>query len=432
MGIFEELLQPVPLPRMIRVRQTFDRQQVEDIVAVLNGKIGENPGYQSIRPGMRIAISVGSRGITDLPLCVKTLVTMLRKLGAEPFIVPAMGSHGGATAAGQKSLLEDMGIQEAYVGAPIRATMDTVDLGPTAANRLPVVIDRYAAEADGIVIINRIKPHVAFSGTFESGLMKMISVGLGKQRGAENCHRLGPGRLAEQIPEIGAAVIARQNILFAVGIVENAYHQTCILDVLSKNEIAQREPALLDQAKALAPRLFFDQLDVLIMDEIGKDISGTGFDTRVAGRYHTPYISGGPNITRIGVLDLTARSHGNANGIGIVDFTTQRLFDKFIPEQTYPNALTSTVPVSVKMPMVLPNDRLLIQAAIKTSQIADFSRVRLVRFQNTVALEDIEISESLLPEAKQSARMSVLTPPYHWAFDASGNLIPPDAESDRN
>jgi hypothetical protein len=410
---------------MIRVRQKFDCQQIENIEETLSSEIANDPGYGSIRPGMRIAIAVGSRGITKLPLCVKVIVEMLKRKGADPFIVPAMGSHGGATASGQKDMLETMGIREAHVGAPIRATMETVDLGQTAKNRLPVVIDRHAHEADGIVIINRIKPHVAFQGTYESGLMKMITIGLGKQRGAENCHRLGFGSMAENIREIADTVIEKQNILFAVGIIENAYHQTYALEVMGKREIAVREPDMLLLAKKLAPRLYFDQLDVLIMDEIGKDISGTGFDTSVVGRYHTPYISGGPDITRIGVLDLTERSHGNANGIGIVDFTTRRLFDKFIPEQTYPNSLTSTVPISVKIPMVLASDLLLIKAAIKTCQIPDFEQVRLVRFKNTIALDEIEISENLLTEAEQSDQMEVLSEPYLWAFDDAGNFNNP-------
>lgn len=422
MSIIDDLLKSIPLPRMIRVKQRFERRQIDNIEATLSSKIADNPEYGSIKPGMRIAIAVGSRGITNLPLCVKVIVEMLKRKGADPFIVPAMGSHGGATASGQADMLETMGIREEYTGAPIRATMETVDLGQTAKNRLPVVIDRYAHEADGIVIINRIKPHVAFQGTYESGLMKMITIGLGKQRGAENCHRLGFGTMAENIREIAESVIQKQNILFAVGIIENAYHQTYALEVMGKHEIAAREPDMLLLAKKLAPRLYFDQLDVLIMDEIGKDISGTGFDTSVVGRYHTPYISGGPEITRIGVLDLTERSHGNANGIGIVDFTTRRLFDKFIPEQTYPNSLTSTVPISVKIPMVLASDLLLIKAAIKTCQIPDFEQVRLVRIKNTIALDVIEISENLQTEAEQSDQMEVLTSPYNWKFDEAGNF----------
>lgn len=423
MSAVDSLLEPIALPRVMKVRQDFDRTAITgDLAQILCDRIAANEGYRTITKGMKIAVAVGSRGITNLPLCVRSIVAMLKKAGAEPFIVPSMGSHGGATAEGQKNMLVGMGITEEYVGAPIRATMETVELGRTQSG-LPVVMDRYASEADGIVIVNRIKPHVAFRGPYESGLMKMITIGLGKQRGADYCHNLGFGHMAVQIPEIAKVAIARKNFLFAVGMVENACHQTHTLVVLNKNEIENREPALQELAKKLAPRLWFDQLDVLIMDEIGKDISGTGFDTGVVGRYHTPYISGGPSITKIGALDLTERSHGNANGIGIVDFTTQRLFSKFRPDQTYPNALTSTVPLSVKMPMVLKNDLQVIQAAIKTCNIVDRTQVRLVRIKNTLSLEEIEVSENLRDEVLKCPNLQILSEPYRWTFHDDGELL---------
>jgi hypothetical protein len=308
------------------------------------------------------------------------------------------------------------------MGAPIRATMEVAQLG-TTKNNLPVVIDKYANEADGIVIINRIKPHVAFRGPYESGLMKMITIGLGKQRGADFCHNMGFGKMAENIPEIAKEVIRRKNILFAVGIVENAYHKTKIVEVLNKEEIEKREPALQEIAKALAPRLWFDKLDVCIIDEIGKNISGTGFDTVVVGRFHTPYISGGPQITKFAILDLTDVSHGNANGIGIADFTSKRLYDKFNMEQTYPNALTSTVATSVKMPMVLKNDKQTIQASIKTCNIMDKTQATLVRFKNTLRLDVLEVSENLREEVEKNPNLEVISDPYDLTFDEEGNLF---------
>ena len=370
MDAIDILLEGIPIPKVMKVTQTFDRTKLDDVEGTLIEQIQSNKGYQSITPGMKIAVAVGSRGITNLPLCVKIIIANLRKKGAEPFIVPAMGSHGGATAEGQKSMLEGMGITEEYVDAPIRATMETVQLAQTK-NGLPVLMDKYASEADGIVIINRIKPHTSFRGPYESGLMKMLTIGLGKQQGADICHELGFGKMAVNIPEIAKVMIEMKNILFAVGLLENAFHETHTLVVLNKDEIAEREIPLQLLSRELCPRIQFDQLDVLIMDEIGKDISGTGFDTGVVGRYHTPFISGGPNISKMGILDLTDRSHGNANGVGIVDYTTKRLADKFIPEQSYPNALTSTVPLTVKMPMVFKNDLQVFQAAIKTCNILD-------------------------------------------------------------
>ncbi len=424
MSMIDTLLDPIPLPRVVPVRQRFDRPTVADPAAELTAGLREKGALKGIRRGMSVAVTVGSRGISNQPLLVKTLIRELRAAGAEPFIIPAMGSHGGATAEGQRSMLEGMGFTEAAMGAPIRSSMDTVTIG-TSANGLPVYIDRNAAEADGIVIINRIKPHVAFRGPYESGLMKMLAIGLGKQKGADICHELGFGRMAENIPAIGRVTLASGRILFAVGTLENAYHETCRVEVLRADEVEAREPVLQEEAKRLAPRLHIDALDVLVIDEIGKDISGTGFDTNVVGRYHTPYISGGPSITRVAVLDITDVSHGNGNGLGIVDFTTRRAHEKFDFENTYPNSLTSTVPASVKLPMVLKNDRQAIQAAVKTCNILDKRTVRLARIKNTISLGGILISENLLEEARKNPYLE-LDPgarPAEFPFDENGNIL---------
>lgn len=422
MSTIDRLLDPIVIPRMIRIGQTFERPVLEDVEKELRAKMQAGNMTEGIRPGMSIAITVGSRGITKLPLIAKLVVEAVKEAGGVPFIIPAMGSHGGATAEGQRDMLIGMGVTEDYVDAPIRATMETVVIG-TSENGLPVNIDKHAHEADGIIIINRVKPHVAFRGPYESGLMKMITIGLGKQKGADICHELGFGQMAKNIPAIARVTIEKTNILFAVGILENAYHEVCQVEVFRKNEIEHAEPALQAEAKRLAPRIYFDNLDVMIIDEIGKDISGTGFDTNMVGRYHTPYASGGPQITRIAVLDITDRSHGNGNGLGIVDFTTKRAYDKFNFEMTYPNSLTSTVPLSVKIPMVLKNDRQAFQAAIKTCNILDKANVRLVRIKNTVAVKEIEVSENLLPEVLASDYMRVISDPYDLQFSADGNLF---------
>jgi hypothetical protein len=319
-------------------------------------------------------------------------------------------------------MLAGMGITEETVGAPIRSSMETVEIG-VSSNGFPVHLDRFAAEADGIVVVKRIKPHVAFRGPCESGLMKMIVIGMGKQKGADTCHELGFGTMAENLQSMGRVTLAKANILCGVALLENAYHETARVEVIARDEIPVREPALLEAAWRLYPQIYFEQLDVLIIDEIGKDISGTGFDTNVVGRYHTPYVSGGPSITRIAVLDITNRSHGNANGLGILDFTTRRAFDKFSFENTYPNSLTSTVPTSVKIPMVLKNDRQAIQAAIKTCNILDKTRVRLARIKNTVALDEIAVSENLLPEVETNSNLKAPGAPYHLAIDATDNLF---------
>jgi hypothetical protein len=229
--------------------------------------------------------------------------------------------------------------------------------------------------------------------------------------------------MAENIPAMAKVSLEKANILFAVGLLENAYHETCRIEVLKKTEIEKEEPALQAESKRLSPKIYFDKLDVLVIDEIGKDISGTGFDTNVVGRYHTPYCSGGPSITRVAVLDVTKVSHGNANGLGIVDFTTRRVFDKFSFEDTYPNSLTSTVPLSVKIPMVLKNDRQAIQACIKTCNRLDKENVTLVRIKNTVALGELEISENLIPYAKENKYLEVIGAPYSLTFNKDGNLF---------
>jgi hypothetical protein len=356
-------------------------------------------------------------------LILQALIRELKAQGVEPFIFPAMGSHGGATADGQQNLLARMGITEQAMGAPVRATMDVVDLGK-AENGLTTWFDAYTAAADGIELVNRIKPHVSFRGKFESGLMKMIAIGLGKQKGAEACHQLGMERMLDNIVAVGRKALSTGKILFGIAMVENAYHETCRIETIPADRIEDEEVALQAEAKRLESRILFDRLDVLVIDEIGKNISGTGFDNNVVGRYHLPHMkSEGPLITRISVLDITDASHGNGNGLGIADFTTERAFRKFSYEETYPNSLTSTVPASVKIPMVLKNDRLAIQAAIKTCNIADFRDVRLGRIRNTLEAYHMEVSENLIPEARTNPRMEIVSEPYELAFNELGNLF---------
>jgi hypothetical protein len=253
--------------------------------------------------------------------------------------------------------------------------------------------------------------------------MKMIAIGLGKQKGAEACHQLGMERMLGNIEAIGRTALSTGKILFGIALLENAYHETCRIEVIPADRIEEEEVTLQVEAKRLEPRILFDRLDVLIIDEIGKNISGTGFDNNVVGRYHLPHMtSAGPFITRIAALDITEASHGNGNGLGIVDFTTDRAYRKFSFEETYPNSLTSTVPASVKIPMVLKNDRLAIQAAIKTCNIADFRQVRLGRIKNTLEVHQMEISENLITEARANPKMEILSEPFELAFNSEGNL----------
>jgi len=416
------LLENVPVPRVMRIRQEFERPRIGDVTAAIVDCLRKPRLLEPVKPGMSIAIAVGSRGIANQQLVVKLLVNELKVKRAQPFIFPAMGSHGGATAEGQKAVLERMGITEQAMGVPIRSTMDVVRMG-TTENGMAIWFDANAAAADGIVLVNRVKPHVSFRGRFESGLIKMIAIGLGKQKSAEACHQLGMIHMVDNIVAIGRQAIATGKILFGVALLENAYHETCRIEAIPADRIEAEEVALQAEAKRLEPRILFDRLDVLVIDEIGKNISGTGFDNNVVGRYHLPHMkSEGPFITRITVLDITDASHGNGNGLGIVDFTTERAFHKFSFEETYPNSLTSTVPVSSKIPMFLRNDRLAIQAAIKTCNIAEFRDVRLGRIKNTLEAYRMEVSENLLEEVLADSRMEILSEPQELAFNSEGNL----------
>ncbi len=421
-GMVHDMLQNVPLPKMVYARQLFDREKIENPAQMMRDKLLQSGLLQKVQPKQKIAITVGSRGIANLTVMVAAIVSVLKEMGADPFIFPAMGSHGGATAEGQKKMLADLGVSEETVGAPVFSTMETVQIG-SSENGLPVYLDAYAAKADGIILMNRIKPHTSFRGPYESGLMKMTAIGCGKQKGADICHNLGFGKMAENIPAIGKTFIEKTNILCAIAVLENAYDETAQIHVMDKTEIAEKEPQLLIEAKTKLPKIAFTEFDCLIIDQIGKNYSGTGFDPNIVGKYHSPYASGGPQISRTCALDLSDISHGNANGIGILDFTTRRLFDKMIWEQTYPNALTSTAPLAAKIPMVLENDKLCIQAMIKTANIADKSQVRMVRIANTLHLEHIYFSESLLPLAQKDSHLQILTEPQEMIFNENGNLF---------
>jgi hypothetical protein len=284
-------------------------------------------------------------------------------------------------------------------------------------------VDRIASEADAIVVINRIKPHTAFRGTVESGILKMIAIGLGKQKGAEACHQLGFKYMAENVPAMAKVMIELLPIVFGVALVENAYDETCRVEVLPIEIVETREPELLEEAKLRLPKILFSQIDVLIIDYIGKNISGDGMDPNVTGRYPTPYAMGGPEVSKMAVLDLTPESKGNANGVGTADFTTKRLVDKMDLDATYANGLTSTVCAPTKIATTLANQEDTIKAAIKTCNILDYKQCRLVRIQDTLHLGEIEISTTLLEEAKLQADIEILSESYIWSFDEEGNLF---------
>lgn len=422
MTIIAELLQTVPLPKMIRVRQRFPAMKLVDVAATLREQLRRSQISDRVVKGMTVAIAVGSRGMADIPLIVRVVVEELKAKEALPFIVPAMGSHGGATASGQLEVLASLGVTEDSAGCPIVSSMDVVQLG-TLNNGLPVLIDKSAFEADGIIVINRVKAHNAFSGSVESGLSKMITIGLGKQKGAESCHTLGFQHMEKVILAMTKIKLQKAPFLFAVGTVENAYDQISEIAVVPSEEIVAVEQQLLIKAKANMPKILVQPIDVLVVDQLGKEFSGGGMDSHTVGRSSTPYVTTSAlPPARLAVLDITDCSFGNACGMGLADFTTRRLFNKINFEFTYANILTSTVTLSAKIPLIMESDRLAIQGAIKTCNAPDMKQIRIVRIPNTLHLGEIYLSESMLAEASQCVDITILAGPAEFDFDAAGNL----------
>ncbi|MDM5340182.1 lactate racemase domain-containing protein [Fictibacillus enclensis] len=410
MEIISQLLQDIALPKMMKVKQSFHAPELDDTAQAVQQTLKETGVLSRISPGDRVAIAAGSRGVADLPILVRETVNAVISAGGSPFIVPAMGSHGGATAEGQREVLEQLGVTEASVGAPIVSSMEVVQTG-TLENGLPVYTDKNAASADKVIVINRIKPHTAFRGPVESGLMKMITIGLGKQKGAEAAHAYSFKYMAEHVPQMAKMVMAKIPIIFGLGSIENAYDRPAKIVAVPAEEMEEREPGLLLEAKVLMPKILFDPMDVLIVEEIGKDISGDGMDPNITGRYATPYAYGGPDVARIVVLGLTEKTHGNANGIGLADTTTRKLFNSISWEKGYANALTSTVTSVIKVPMVLEDEEMAIKAAIKTCNARDLTKARVVRIPNTLDLQHIWISESLREEAEAHSDIEILSEP---------------------
>ena len=422
MSFIKDFVRDVPMPRMARIRQTFAAPEVTDLAGKLIEQLSKPGVGDTIKPGMRIAIGVGSRGVAEIPTLVRVTVDEIKKRGGKPFIVPSMGSHGGATAEGQRAVLANLGITEASAGCEILASMEVVQIGRLDSG-LPVYIDKFAHAADGIVVINRVKSHTCFHGPSESGLVKMITIGLGKQKGAESCHAYSFKNMAENILAMSQILLARMPILFGVATVENAYDRVAEVVAVPANELVETDRMLLVKARACMPKFMFDQFDVLIVEQIGKEISGDGMDPNITGRYCSPYASGGPDITRIVVLDLTELTHGNANGMGAADFTTRKLADKIDFPLSYVNSLTANLPSTVRMPVVLDDDRDAILAAVKTGCARDLAQSRVVRIKDTLHMSEIFISEAMLPEARANPAIEVLSSPAELMFDASGNLI---------
>jgi len=415
------------LPQMALLAQAFDRRRLTDIPAEIKKQLAGLGLENKIKNGDTIAITGGSRGIADIDVITKTLVEELKLLGAQPFIFPAMGSHGGATDRGQAKVLEGLGITEAAMGCPIRSSMEVAYLGD-ASDGYPIYVDKYAGAADHIVVVNRVKAHTKFEGPIESGLMKMMAIGMGKHRGAEYYHSAAVKLTFQRIVEnVGLEVIRRCPVLFGLGIVENAYHQTCLVKALLPRDILEGEKKLLAISKERMARLPFDQIDVLVIDEIGKDVSGTGMDTNVTGRNRDILgdFTAGPFVKRIFVRDLTDGTEGSAIGIGFADFTTTRLVAKMDRHKTYVNCLTAISPEKGAIPMYFDTDREALEACLNTIGDISGEEVRLVHIKNTQALENILISRAYESEIIQKPELKLLDEWKEIRLNQDGNLVSP-------
>jgi hypothetical protein len=416
-------------PKMILVRQEFARSPSLNVRATVRATAA--PIVKRVQLGSRIALAVGSRGIANLHTIVGEVIHLLKAAGGSPFIVPAMGSHGGATPEGQVSLLAEYGITEAAFDVPIRAAMDTVPIG-TTADGVDVLFSAEAQRADGIVIINRVKPHTDFSGALGSGLLKMLVVGLGKRNGAANFHvasaRLGYERV---LRTAGNVVLNSMRVMGGLALVEDQFHETAQIHGLLPDELIPREERIFTEAKRLMPRLPFEQMDLLIVDRIGKNISGAGMDPNVTGRWVHGYSSSlsdqaqtKPLARRIFVRDLTPETHGNAVGIGLADLTTTRLVRAMDQRVTYVNALTALTPNSAKIPIHFDTDQEGISRALESLGLTDLMQAKIVRIADTLALDTIEVSAAYADELKRQSDLQALGPAEEMGFDRVGNLLP--------
>lgn len=424
MGVVYNLLNDIPVPKMLPVHQTFDDTHIksEDIPAIIREEMSREAIREKFKPGMEIAITCGSRGINNMALIIRSVADVLRGWGCRPFVVPAMGSHGGATAEGQETVVRDYGVTPEYTGCEIRSSMETVYIGETEEGR-PVYFDKNAHEADGIIIVNRIKAHTDFRGPYESGLMKMLAIGLGKQYGASITHVDGFGEMHKYVPEFGIAMIKYAPIFMGLAITENAYERTRELIALTPEEVISEEPKILERSKTYLARLLWDSCDILVVDKMGKEISGAGMDPNITGRFQTPFASGGIECKRLCVLDLTEASHGNACGMGMAEITTRRLYEKIDFEATYPNCITNTVPEGMRIPVVMESDKLAIQMAIRTATKIDKEQPRIIRISDTLNISEIMISEAMLEEAEANPNVRILGKPEPLVFDENGNLF---------
>ncbi|MGD8257016.1 MAG: lactate racemase domain-containing protein [Desulfobacterales bacterium] len=413
------------LPKMVGVKQKFKTNSIKDIRAAVRSTLASINPEEYVSSGESVAITAGSRGIANIAVILAELISELKKIGARPFIVPAMGSHGGAKAEGQRRIIEHFGINEETMGVPIKSSMEVVQVGKTA-DGIPVLLDKKAFQADRIIVVNRVKPHTDFKGEIESGLIKMMAIGLGKQKAADHYHnvfmRLGHYHV---LTSVAREIVKQCPIAFGLALVENQRDESEIIQAIPAAKIEETERELLVIAKNLLPGIPFDPIDLLIIDEMGKNISGTGMDQNVIARTVIPYhqVPSKPQITRIFVRDLTSDSEGNATAIGNADFTTRRLVDKIDHRATNMNAITSSCPEAVRIPPFFDDDQETIETALKTIGEVAPEKARIVHIKNTLMLEKMYISEALIADAENFNAIEINAKPNYMQFDETDNLV---------
>ncbi len=427
-GTVSLLLKDVPLPKMFHASQKFSDAHIprEAIGKAIADEINRSGMAERIRPGMRIAITAGSRGIRNVDEITRSVVACVKARGATPFIVPAMGSHGGATAEGQKELLKGYGITEEKMGCEILSSTETVLLGYSELGK-PVYMDKNAWESDGVILSCRLKPHNAFRGPIESGPCKMMTVGLGKQKGAEQVHADGMDIIAKNIPAMTKVTLGTGKILFAIPCLENAYDQTLMFEAIAAEKILEREPELLKIAFANMPTILVKEGDVLIVDRVGKNFSGTGVDPNITGTFSTPYAAGGVCVQRTCFLDLTQESHGNSLGVGLASAITRRIFDQIDADAMYTNCITSTVIRSAMIPCVMSTDKEAVQFCIRTCNRINQAHPRVIRIQNSLHIGRVMLSEAYYADvlAGKYPGLTALDVPEDMTFDEEGTLTMP-------
>ena len=415
----------VPLPRMVHVRQKFELSKISSVSETVAQEF-KKPGIQSmVKPGMTIALGVGSRGVNNIAVCVKAVVDEIKLLGGKPFVFPAMGSHGGATAEGQKEVLDGYGVTEAFIGCPVKSSMEVVEIGK-ADDGMPIYMDKLASEADAVALVCRIKPHTNFRAPIESGIVKMLTIGMGKIIGASTLHTYGMDMFGVLLPKVAKIIMEKKNFLFGVAMVENAADDTALIEIVPSEEVIEREPLLLARAKELMPKLQFEDIDVLIVEKIGKNISGAGMDPNITGRNCRDVDwEMSPYVKKIAVLGLTPETHGNATGLGAADVITMDVYRELDIAKTYANVITSMYLDGAAIPIIMNNDQEAIQLVVKTVVRVKPADAKIVRISTTLEVMDLHVSETLLPYIQSNPdKFAIVGEPEAMKFDAKGKIYP--------